>query len=55
MSGGRFGKLLRKLSILRQNFMNDNGVSRVRIAIVTARNIASLTQSPFGSGLCQSS
>lgn len=38
MSGGPFGKFLRKLSILRQIFMNDAGVSRVRIAIVTARN-----------------
>jgi 5'-nucleotidase len=38
MSGGPFGKFLRKLSSLRQIFMNDQGVSRVRIAIVTARN-----------------
>jgi 5'-nucleotidase len=38
MSGGPFGEFLRKLSILRQIFMNDQGVSRVRIAIVTARN-----------------
>jgi 5'-nucleotidase len=38
MSGGPFGKFLQKLSILRQMFMNDQGVSRVRIAIVTARN-----------------
>jgi len=38
MSGGPFGKFLRKLSILRRIFMNGCGVSRVRIAIVTARN-----------------
>ncbi|MCA1529444.1 5'-nucleotidase [Bradyrhizobium yuanmingense] len=38
MSGGPFGKFLRKLSILRKIFLNDQGVSRVRIAIVTARN-----------------
>lgn len=38
MSGGPFGKFVRKLSILRQIFMNNQGVSRVRIAIVTARN-----------------
>lgn len=38
MSGGPFGKFLRKLSILRQIFLNDRGISRVRIAIVTARN-----------------
>jgi 5'-nucleotidase len=38
MSGGPFGNFLRKLSMLRQIFMNDQGVSRVRIAIVTARN-----------------
>ncbi|MHC2275364.1 5'-nucleotidase [Bradyrhizobium diazoefficiens] len=38
MSGGPFGKFLRKLSILRKIFLDEKGVSRVRIAIVTARN-----------------
>jgi 5'-nucleotidase len=38
MAGGPFGKFLKKLSILRRIYMNDEGVSRVRIAIVTARN-----------------
>jgi 5'-nucleotidase len=41
MSGGPFGKFLRKLSILRSIFMDDQGVSKVRIAIVTARNAPS--------------
>jgi 5'-nucleotidase len=38
MGGGPFGNFLKKLSILRRIYMNDAGVSRVRIAIVTARN-----------------
>ena len=38
MAGGPFGKFLQKLSVLRQVYMNDLGVSRVRIGIVTARN-----------------
>jgi 5'-nucleotidase len=39
MAGGPFGNFLKKLSILRSIYMNeDTGVSRVRIAIVTARN-----------------
>ena len=38
MAGGPFGNLLIKLSILRRIHMGDEGVSRVRIAIVTARN-----------------
>ncbi len=37
MAGGPFGEFLKKLSVLRQVYMAD-GVSRVRIAIVTARN-----------------
>jgi 5'-nucleotidase len=36
MAGGPFGNFLKKLSLLRR--MNDRGVSRVRVAIVTARN-----------------
>ncbi len=39
MSGGPFGQFLKKLSLLRMIYMNEStGVSRVRIAIVTARN-----------------
>jgi 5'-nucleotidase len=38
MSGGPFGNFLKKLSLLRGIYMNDDGVSRVRVAIVTARN-----------------
>lgn len=38
MEGGPFGIFLNKLSRLRRIYMNDQGVSRVRVAIVTARN-----------------
>jgi 5'-nucleotidase len=39
MAGGPFGNFLKKLSILRAIYMDEQtGVSRVRIAIVTARN-----------------
>lgn len=38
MAGGPFGNLLKKLSILRAIHMGEDRVSRVRIAIVTARN-----------------
>ncbi|MGZ2455644.1 5'-nucleotidase [Rhizobium anhuiense] len=38
MSGGPFGNFLKKLSILRAIYMDDRGFSKVRIAIVTARN-----------------
>jgi 5'-nucleotidase len=38
MAGGPFGNFLKKLSILRKIYLNDKGISRVRIAIVTARN-----------------
>ncbi|MDW9547923.1 5'-nucleotidase [Sinorhizobium meliloti] len=38
MSGGPFGNFLKKLSILREIYMDENGFSKVRIAIVTARN-----------------
>lgn len=38
MAGGPFGNFLKKLSLLRRIYMNDDGVSRVRVAIVTARN-----------------
>ena len=38
MVGGPFGNLLKKLSILRRIHMVGDNVSRVRIAIVTARN-----------------
>jgi 5'-nucleotidase len=38
MAGGPFGNFLRKLPILRNIYMRDDGVSSVRIAIVTARN-----------------
>lgn len=38
MGGGPFGNFLKKLSQLRRIYMNSEGVSRVRVAIVTARN-----------------
>ncbi|WP_112661774.1 5'-nucleotidase [Microvirga flavescens] len=38
MKGGPFGNFLKKLSILRQIYLNNDGFSKVRIAIVTARN-----------------
>jgi 5'-nucleotidase len=38
MSGGPFGNFLKKLSILRGIYMDEKGFSKVRIAIVTARN-----------------
>jgi 5'-nucleotidase len=38
MAGGPFGNFLKKLSALRRIYMNRDGVSKVRIAIVTARN-----------------
>lgn len=38
MEGGPLGEFLKKLSILRQIYMNDEGVSKVRIGIVTARD-----------------
>jgi 5'-nucleotidase len=38
MAGGPFGNFLKKLSILRHIYMKDDGASKVRIAIVTARN-----------------
>ncbi|EEE36182.1 cytosolic 5'-nucleotidase 1A [Rhodobacteraceae bacterium KLH11] len=38
MDSGPFGNFLRKLSRLREVHLNDEGVSKVRIAIVTARN-----------------
>ena len=38
MGAGPFGNFLKKLSVLREIHMNDKGVSKVRIAIVTARN-----------------
>lgn len=38
MAHGPFGAFLHKLSILRSIFMTPSGVSKVRIAIVTARN-----------------
>ncbi|THF59599.1 5'-nucleotidase [Ollibium composti] len=38
MAGGPFGEFLKKLSVLRNVYMNDEGFSKVRIAIVTARN-----------------
>jgi 5'-nucleotidase len=40
MQGGPFGEFLKKLSILREIYMDDNGVSKVRIGIVTARDRA---------------
>ncbi len=38
MSGGPFGNFLKKLSMLRAFYMDGQGFSKVRIAIVTARN-----------------
>lgn len=38
MAGGPFGNFLKKLSILRTEYLNDQKESRVRISIVTARN-----------------
>ncbi len=38
MAGGPFGNFLKKLSLLRDIYLNEDGVSRVRVAIVTARN-----------------
>lgn len=38
MSGGPFGNFLKKLSLLRAAYLREDGVSRVRIAIITARN-----------------
>ncbi|NFV81410.1 5'-nucleotidase [Magnetospirillum aberrantis] len=38
MKSGPFGNFLNKLAVLRERFMRPNGTSRVRIAIVTARN-----------------
>ena len=38
MHDGPFANFIRKLSKLRTLYMQDNGVSKVRIAIVTARN-----------------
>lgn len=38
MAGGPFGNFLLKLSRLRRIYMNEAGSSRVRVAIVTARN-----------------
>ncbi len=39
MAGGPFGEFLKKLSVLRHIYMDElTGVSKVRIAIVTARN-----------------
>lgn len=40
MQGGPFGEFLKKLSILREIYMRDDGVSKVRIGIVTARDSA---------------
>lgn len=38
MAVGPFGNFLRKLSLLRRTYLGEDGVSRVRIGIVTARN-----------------
>lgn len=38
MKSGPFYKFLNKLAVLRERFMRPDGTSRVRIAIVTARN-----------------
>jgi 5'-nucleotidase len=38
MAAGPFGNFLKKLSILRAIYLAENGESKVRIAIVTARN-----------------
>lgn len=40
MEGGPFGEFLKKLSILCSIYMEENGVSKVRIGIVTARDSA---------------
>jgi 5'-nucleotidase len=40
MEGGPFGEFLKKLSILRAIFLNEDGISKVRIGIVTARDSA---------------
>lgn len=40
MESGPFGEFLKKLSILRAIYLGDNGVSKVRIGIVTARDSA---------------
>ena len=38
MKGGPFGEFLKKLSILRSIYLEEDGTSKVRIAIVTARD-----------------
>ena len=38
MAHGPFGKFLHKLSALRRVFLSEENVSKVRIALVTARN-----------------
>lgn len=38
MKGGPFGEFLKKLSVLRSIYLNKEGVSKVRIGIVTARD-----------------
>jgi len=38
MTRGPFGEFLKKLSVLRKIYLNADGFSKVRIAIVTARN-----------------
>lgn len=38
MAGGPFGNFIKKLSILRRIYLGADGVSSVRVAIVTARN-----------------
>ena len=38
MKRGPFGKFLHKLSALRKIYLNDGNISKVRIALVTARN-----------------
>jgi len=40
LEGGPFGEFLKKLSILRAIYLDENGVSKVRIGIVTARDSA---------------
>lgn len=40
LEGGPFGEFLKKLSILRGIYLDENGVSKVRIGIVTARDSA---------------
>jgi 5'-nucleotidase len=40
MEGGPFGEFLKKLSILRAIYLDESGVSKVRIGIVTARDSA---------------